>query len=340
MKAKKIISYFVLMCMLVCSASSTNAEFTQSDERIDKRPTLSAMTEAECIEFLKKNEIPIPNDFKDQDWLGEFITKTIRAVEENPAYPFAYGYAVTLDFANSIKDAVNSYYGIEEIALSQLMADGIYAPTRYTLQDSTVYGSWSDTYLDYNCYGYALGRTDIAKSPGYFSAGSFDINLPIFSMAALVKNDLKSSSFSQNCVKLTTIRPSSVAAGETAICIRKGHNDFHFMKLFGSTWRHKPGRRAILQYNYLPSTSRNWTNENSLYGIAYEGDTVYNSDIYYIIFKSNHNSTYKWTGEHYHSGSRHYFQYGYICNGCGEITGMSWTNVACSGPPCQMPRAG
>lgn len=36
----------------------------------------------------------------------------------------------------------------------------------YTLQDSTVYGSWSNAYLYYNCYAYALGLTDGKYWPG------------------------------------------------------------------------------------------------------------------------------------------------------------------------------
>ena len=79
-------------------------------------------------------------------------------------------------------------------------------------------------------------------------------NKSIYELAEYVKDDLQSSTLNKKCVKITYTRPSysSLISGQSAICIRKGDNgngvyDYHFMKLFsGDTWRHKPGRTAIL----------------------------------------------------------------------------------------------
>lgn len=59
------------------------------------------------------------------------------------------------------------------------------------------------------------------------------------------------------------------------------------MKLFsGDTWRHKPGRTAILTYDYLPSNSRVWLSEGYDGSNAILGDIVYDSSIYYILSRA------------------------------------------------------
>lgn len=211
----------------------------------------------------------------------------------------------------------------------------------YTLQDSTVVGSWSDSYLDYNCYAYAVGRTDAAYWPGMFSytpsRDDFDVGDSIYSMAYDTRADLKSSEFSMKCVKLTSTRPTSVQSGQKCICIRKGSDDFHFMKLSGSSWYHKPGQSIPLKYKYVPTTSRDWTNECSMYGAILAPSATYDSTIYYLIYKVYHGEqTRCYTGENYHSGRYHYYQYAYVCDDCGETVSLVWEKESCSGPPCPL----
>lgn len=40
------------------------------------------------------------------------------------------------------------------------------------------------------------------------------------------------------------------------------------------------------------------------------------------------------TGNEYHSGARHYFEYADICKICGKQTNTTWTSIVCDGPPC------
>ncbi len=40
------------------------------------------------------------------------------------------------------------------------------------------------------------------------------------------------------------------------------------------------------------------------------------------------------TGNNYHSGSRHYYEYADICIVCGKQINKTWVSVVCSGPPC------
>lgn len=42
------------------------------------------------------------------------------------------------------------------------------------------------------------------------------------------------------------------------------------------------------------------------------------------------------TGNNYHSGGRHFYEYADECTICGKITNASWTAVLCPGPPCNI----
>lgn len=62
------------------------------------------------------------------------------------------------------------------------------------------------------------------------------------------------------------------------------------------------------------------------------------SDLRYLSYKSSHgDTTYTWTGEHYHSGTRHYYLYAYVCDDCGGYASTVWTSTPCAGPPCATP---
>lgn len=46
--------------------------------------------------------------------------------------------------------------------------------------------------------------------------------------------------------------------------------------------------------------------------------------------------TQSYTGNNYHSGSKHYYEYADICTGCGDqkANTTTWSVINCSGPPC------
>ncbi len=47
-----------------------------------------------------------------------------------------------------------------------------------------------------------------------------------------------------------------------------------------------------------------------------------------------HDYTNKYTGNNYHSGTRHYYQYADFCDICNKQINTTWTSVVCNGPPC------
>ncbi len=56
----------------------------------------------------------------------------------------------------------------------------------------------------------------------------------------------------------------------------------------------------------------------------------------YAFFRY-HDYTNLYTGDEYHSGSKHYFRYADICDICGKETNESWISIDCMGPPCYVP---
>lgn len=57
----------------------------------------------------------------------------------------------------------------------------------------------------------------------------------------------------------------------------------------------------------------------------------------YTRYYRYHYYTRKYTGENYHSGSKHYYQFADVCNLCGSKKNASYVQRACSGPPCVIP---
>ena len=95
-----IIAAALVSCLVV-------AVLFMTDPRPEKA-MLSSLSEGECIEFIKARGLDIP-EYIDSG----FVKRMITLVEEDPAYPFAFSYIGTLDFAEEIRRAVNEYHGIE-----------------------------------------------------------------------------------------------------------------------------------------------------------------------------------------------------------------------------------
>lgn len=337
---KKLLALLLALAVSFSLAIPAFAANTALDGiEYDGYTVLSNCSDDELLAFLRENDIAIPDGLADsQEHLLELVRYFIAEIELNPNIEFIYNLAQLQDFAYALKFAVNDFYDVDS---------SIQPFANYGLQDSTVYQTPSNM-TSYNCYAYALGRSSWC-SPGELS-GHGDMtqttlkNKSIYELAEYVKDDLQSSTLNKKCVKITYTRPSysSLISGQSAICIRKGDNgngvyDYHFMKLFsGDTWRHKPGRTAILTYDYLPSNSRVWLSEGYDGSNAILGDIVYDSSIYYILFKSAHSYTHSYTGNNYHSGSKHYYEYADICTGCSDqkANTTTWSVINCSGPPC------
>ncbi len=219
----------------------------------------------------------------------------------------------------------------------------------YTLQNSTVYAWDPATMPNYNCYAFAIGRTERARQPGEFSGGSYNHLGSIADLAEVIDADLNGD-LGYACARIQVNCPDSIGIWENVIAIRKDEtlddvidnarwNDYHVAKLTSVGWLHKPGGTAVLKFNQAPSNNVNWINEGSAYGIYYEPTITYESEIRFILYKTAHGSASiaEWTGQHYHSGTSHFYLYEIGCSDCYESFGSTtWVERPCNGN-CVLP---
>lgn len=320
-----IIFIFIICCITastIAAPTTANQVNTITAEEISasyssvQLPKLSDMTDIECLEFIKSKGVQIPDDYNDETLWAPFVKKTIEQVEADPDCFFVYNYTVTGDFAQAIQAVVNEYYGIPN---STIFYNEHVTPTSYSvysLQDSSTYVSWSAAFKAYNCYAFAIGRTDKFYRPGELSGKSYDLSLGLDTLVQYIEFDLKA--INNPCVDISTARPviGSLNDNQTAICFRIGSEDFHFMRMESDGWYHKPGNTTPLKYNSLPMSSTIWTNECVYYGRVYKPTTEYDSVIYFITYAPSHNLRYSYSSSAYHTIS---------CTECDYITAGSCT---------------
>lgn len=191
-----------------------------------------------------------------------------------------------------------------------------------------MYGSWSNSFTQYNCYGYAVGYYDLIN-PGHIAWMNeghdyddyvYNATAKLAFIATWVKNDLESLGYSVEFP--TTTRPDMTVTAHThLICLRRAENlshDFHFMKLGqDGDWYHKPGQTNPLKYKYVPSNSRVWICEgydgvDDVY--FYDSSYLYDSTIFYIEYTTPHEWEYVYCGSGQHINT---------CTICEETTGAA-----------------
>ena len=215
---------------------------------------------------------------------------------------------------------------------------------------------WNAEMVNYNCYAYAIDYMEngVLKGcdPGFKCGRVYDDGASIGDMAILVSGDLNALGY--NCILEQTNRPTSLGNWSNIIAMRKDttydalreiadgiyepFNDYHFAKMKSDGWYHKPGPTAVLKFRSAPDNGTVWTNEC----IALSGHGVatisYDSTIIYMSYKESHGTTMEaWTGDDYHSGKVHYYEFEYTCPDCGEVIDTEWVSLPCRGPTCVYP---
>lgn len=276
---KKIVALmFVFLLMFGFSAITACAEETDSITKDD----LLAMNKSELLETLVDNGLILPEDY---------------ATHRDLAESFVYEYTPLI--IDGTVDADNGKFNYDQsnemlhnlgsvlAELGFVTSNARLVRSTYTLQNSTAIGSWSNTYTNYNCYAYAIGKTS-GLQPGTLSGEYFSVRMSVSSMADVVLADLETEGY---WGMKTTTKPTSLPDEYfKVIAIRKDtdNRDYHFMRLYSSSlnsWSHKPADTQPLKWNYSSPNAATWTNEYVEYGNAYPATVDYESTIYYILYK-------------------------------------------------------
>lgn len=286
---KHFVAIFIVI-LIVLSAITISA-FALTDETYSlTKDDLLNMDKGELLTTMEDNGLWLPSDFVEH--------------RTELAEPFVYKYVHMLLEGKTGFDNVSFEYEQSNIAFKNLInvllrmgfsfetrMTSVYsvAPmsTKYSLKNSTAIGTWSESYTKYNCYAYAIGKTSwirIGEPSG--KKDQFSITMPISQIADFVIADLDKMGY---LAYKTTTKPTSLPDVHfKVICVRKGADDYHFMKQNGSNvsyWTHKPSVSQPLKWNYASPAAAIWTNERVQHGIAFEPTVRYDSTIYYILYK-------------------------------------------------------
>lgn len=272
-----IVRRFVLLNLLAAILClNIPVSYASTHESISKEK-LYSLNSSQLVSLLEDNGLRLPQDYAEhRELASSFVSKYTPLIirgKVNPYVPmFNYEQSnqMMLELAN---------------ALSRIKV--INQPTTYSrsLQDSTVRGSWSDSYNNYNCYAHSLYRTN-GLQPGQTSNTSFSLTMSISKMADVVLKDLDAMGYWG--YKTTTKPTSKPDKWFIVICIRKDTNneDYHFMRAETlNSWSHKPGGTQPLDWKYSSPGYKVWTNEYVYKGVVYPGEVSYESEIYYILYK-------------------------------------------------------
>ncbi|AIQ45051.1 hypothetical protein R70723_03375 [Paenibacillus sp. FSL R7-0273] len=236
---------------------------------------LAQLSGDDVLDTLLDNGLRLPEGLEADEFTRSAAKEIVTGIESGAitADRIPYSYTKMVELTQNI---------LEIIGAPGASARGISALAGYTLQDSSLIGSWSNDYRYYNCYGYAIGQ-QVFKDPGYHSGQSFSVSMGIAEIADLAVSDLNALGY---WGYKTTTKPSSLAYYERVVAVRKGSNDYHFMKgdTSASDWTHKPAGNQPMRWNYASPGYKIWTNEYSFQNVNYAATVNYNSTIYYIIY--------------------------------------------------------
>lgn len=266
------LSAVLLMLSILISGIICNPQlvFASDDER--QNDTFEGLTPDECVSVLKQYGLQLSSYYtaypQEAEAAVSLIINDIRNGMLEPDYYYNF---------SELKALAEDIIAINESKNLIPVGDAL---TRYTLQNSTQYGTWKNSYTTYNCYAYAIRRSSAGDiEPGDYS--SVPSSNTIAAYANAVVADLQALGYT---AYKTTVKPTSLSSGQYAICIRK-NIDFHLMRSTdGSNWYHKPAHTNPLKWNWSNPNYRTWNNEHSINNISYTYTTTYTSTIYYIIY--------------------------------------------------------
>ncbi len=275
----KYLSLLLAFLMIIgYPATIVHAEET----RILTKNDILEMSKSELLSTLKDNGLILTEDYATHNELAEnFVFKYTPMVMDGTVDSSIemFNYVQSNELLSNLGNV------LEGMGLTANEARSV--RSTYTLQDSTVIGSWKGAYRGYNCYAYALGKTS-GLEPGELSGEDFSLAMSIADMADVVLADLATEGY---WGYTSTTKPSSLPDEYfTIIAMRKDTScaDYHFMRSYNgslTSWSYKPGNTHPLKWKYTSPSAKTWSNECVFEGKAYPADTTYESTVYYILYK-------------------------------------------------------
>ncbi|CAM4393542.1 hypothetical protein [Paenibacillus typhae] len=270
-RAFSLVMAFFLLHTIAIPAPAASADST-SPVALEKLTQLSG---DDLLDTLLENGLQLPEGLEKDEYTRNAVKDVVTDIERGitTAEHIPYNYTKLAELAENILK-ISGEPGVSARSFAALAS--------YSLQDSTVIGAWSDSYRYYNCYGYAIGN-QVFKDPGYHSGKSFSISMGVSEIADLTVSDLDALGY---WGYKTTTKPASLAYYQRVVAVRKGSNDYHFMKgdTSGSDWTHKPAGNSPMRWNFTSPGYKVWTNESSYQNVNYAATTSYTSAIYYVIY--------------------------------------------------------
>lgn len=282
-KMKTNIALFLFMLFTVLNLQITVSAQANEINPLIYEVNLLNMTKTDLLNALKANGLKLPEYYATNTEVAEtFVHKYTPLILNGDLNPNLE----IFNYDQSNEMLHNLGLVLQNIGFSfREKREGL--EVRYTLKDSTAIGSWNPSYLNYNCYGYAIGKTSRIQ-PGELSGVKYSLSMSISNIADIILKDLDAAGY---WVYKTTTKPTSLPDNLfRVICIRKDtdNEDYHFMKKYGSSldsWAHKPGSTQPLKWNYSSPNARIWTNEAIQNGTTFAPTITYESTIYYILYK-------------------------------------------------------
>ncbi len=274
--------FLILPCMPVgvyadeITSSSTLTTAYSIEELLE-------MDDSACLIALLQEGLVLPEVYtENMEYTAGLVKRLLVDIQSGYATPDALPYNYT-----ELAELSKRIYALVQSSLPDASTCASTYST-YTLQQSTPIGSWSDSYMNYNCYAYAIRRTTSDINPGSLSGRSYNIEMSIETISSIICSDLNSLGYSSY---RSTSKPSSIESNQYVICVRKSLDDYHLMRgnTACTTWQHKPGHTQPLKWNYTTPGYAKWIREYYRKGVAYEGTPKtdpykYQGTIYYIVY--------------------------------------------------------
>ena len=124
---KKMLSILLAVSVMFVSVMMA---YTHGEAAEVENVVLSEMSDEDVLKFLSDNGITVPDGFAEStSEIIRIVRIWMQRVETNPAIEFTYSLTSLYEFANQVKNAVNSYYGIDE----KVSTFSVWSASEYTL---------------------------------------------------------------------------------------------------------------------------------------------------------------------------------------------------------------